>query len=100
MQIKELLDFNHLRNILKSVVYFLLPPVSRLRKKCDDLEKEIHSIEYNRHEILGLTNSILGEINPISPSDLIKSYKSVSESINNQLHCNIRCLSIKNQQRN
>lgn len=86
---KKLDDFQkeiHLKNALKSVVYFLLPPVSRLRKKCDDLEKEIHSIEYNRHEILGLTNSILGEIKPISPSDLIKWYKSVSESINNQLN--------------
>ena len=86
---KKLDDFQkeiHLKNALKSVVFFLLPPVSRLRKKCDDLEKEIHSIEYNRHEILGLTNSILGEIKPISPSDLIKWYKSVSESINNQLN--------------
>ena len=76
----------HEKNALKSLVCFLLPPVSRLRKKCNDLEKEIQSIEYNRHEILGLTNSILGEIKPISPSDLIKWYKSVSESINNQLN--------------
>jgi len=86
MQINDLLGLKNLRNLLKNVVYFLLPPVNRLRKKCDDLEKEIDGIEYRRHEILGLTNNVMGESKPISPSDLIQWYKSVSESINTQLN--------------
>ena len=86
MQIKELLDLNQLRNTLKNLVCFLFPPVNRLRQKCYELEKEIHNIEYNRREILGLTNCIMGEAKPINPSDLIKWYRSVSESMNTQLN--------------
>ena len=86
MQIKDFFYLNHLRNVLKNLFFFLLPPVNRLRQKCDELEKEIYSIEYSRRDILGLTNFIAGEEKPISPSDLLKWYRSVAESINTQLN--------------
>ena len=86
MLLKDFLPLDQFRNKLINLVYFLIPPVNRLRKKCDELEDEINNIEYKRHEILGTTNCIMGEIKPISPSDLIKWYKSVAESINTELN--------------
>jgi len=86
MKINDIFDSNYLRNTLKNLFCFLLPPVNRLRQKCDELEKEIYSIEYNRREILGLTNFIAGEEKPIRPSDLLKWYRSVAESVNTQLN--------------
>lgn len=85
MLLTDFLPLDQFKNKLKNLVYFLLPPVNRLRKKCEEFEKEINDIEYSRHEILGTTNYIMGEIKPISPSDLIKWYKSVSESIHSEL---------------
>lgn len=86
MQMKDFFDSNPLRNILKNLLCFLLPQVNRLRKKCNDLEKEIDSIEYIRREILGLTNFIAGEDKPIRPSDILKWHRSVAESVNTQLN--------------
>jgi hypothetical protein len=90
--LKKISGLNQLRNTLKAIVFFLLPPVKRLRRELDELQKEFEDLlkemhsEYNLHEILGATNYILGETKPIRPSHLLKWYKSVSESINTQLN--------------